>query len=572
MQFYRLTRFNLHNSIAHIMKFIAVVDCASTGQIYIDDIVEMGYRPLVIYDYIDCEHAPGWNSNVENVKKGIGDKAVFIQAQKEWSLDDLVGHLRGYDIVCVVPGSETGVRLADRLNKVLGLRGNDPDTTYMRCTKEGMYEALGKAGIRRIESAVVASEDDVAGFWNDNALTKAVLKFSETGSTVGLKICDSLEACLEHFRLMHSMYNSWGSSDSPILMQEYIGGTEYIVNSISIDGKHKISDIWRYEKIVQDDGVLVYDTCILVDRLVPGMQDILQYDYKVLDAVDMKNGFCHNEIKVDEKGPVLIETNARVMGGNLTREYLDEVFGSHMTNITLKSLLEPAFFDSYMLTPYHPRKSAMFKFSIVPRDVKADLGPFFELVRHLESYREIVYFGGTGMQEYPRTIDLETSPFFIRLTNEDYGKLKRDYELLRLMEERYFDMLFAVDNRAAGVPLQTDVETLAAMLPLSRRFAIMKDDGVTVLQYGKRRSPDGFDIYDGAIFAECGPSTLTDRFRQMMVCMNQVRRGGPVFIVPEAYQSLPYGAVAAETVMSVMGFDAGIPPSIGNGMLYGIKR
>lgn len=197
------------------MKFIAVVDCASTGQIYIDDIVEMGYRPLVIYDYIDCEHAPGWSSNVENVKKGIGDKAVFIQAQKEWSLDDLVGHLRGYDIVCVVPGSETGVRLADRLNKALGLRGNDPDTTYMRCTKEGMYEALGKAGIRRIESSIVSSEEDVERFWNDNALAKAVLKFSESGGTVGLKICDSLEACLEHFGLMQSMYNMWGSSDSP---------------------------------------------------------------------------------------------------------------------------------------------------------------------------------------------------------------------------------------------------------------------------------------------------------------------------------------------------------------------
>ncbi len=554
------------------MQYIAVVDCASTGQMYIDDIIEMGYRPLVIYNYFDIEHAHGWSSNVENVKKGIGDKADFIQSQKGWSLDDLVGQLKGFDIVCIVPGSETGVRLADSLNKALGLRGNDPDTTYMRCTKEGMHEALGKAGIRRIESAVVSSEEDVERFWKDNALTKAVLKFSESGGTVGLKICDSLEACLDHFRLMLGMYNMWGSSESPILIQEYIGGTEYIVNSISIDGKHKISDIWRYEKIVQDDGVLVYDTCILVDRLVPGMQDILQYDYKVLDAVDMKNGFCHNEIKVDEKGPVLIETNARVMGGNLTREYLDEVFGSHMTNITLRSLLEPAFFDSYMLMPYRPRKSAMFKFSIVPRDVKADLGPFFELVRHLDSYREIVYFGGTGMQEYPRTIDLETSPFFIRLINEDYGKLKRDYELLRLMEDRYFDMLFAVDNKAEGVPLQTDVETLISMLPLSRRFAVVKDDGITVLQYGKRRSSDGFDIYDGAIFAECGPSTITQRFRQMMLCMSQIRRGGPVFIVPEAYQCLPYGAVAAETVMNVMGFNAGIPPSIGNGMLYGIKR
>ncbi len=554
------------------MKYIAVIGCASSGQMYIDDIIEMGYRPLAIYNYFDAEHAPEWAANVETVKKGLGDKAEFINMSKEDSLDDLVKQLKGYDIVCVVPGSEAGVRLADQVNKALGLRGNDPDTTYLRCTKEGMYEALGKAGIRRIQSTVVTSDKDIEKFWKDNKFTKAVLKFSETAGTVGLKVCDSLEECQEHFKLMHGIYNTWGFLDSPILMQEYIGGTEYIVNSISVDGKHKISDVWRYEKILQDDGTLAYDTMILVDRLVPGMQDLLQYDYKVLDAVEMKNGFSHNEIKVDEKGPVLIETNARVMGGNFTREYLNEIFGSHLTDVTLKSLLQPSFFDSYMLTPYRPRKSAIFKFSIVPRDVEADLGPFFDLARHLESFREIVYFGGSGVQKYPRTVNLDTCPFFIRMTNEDYGKLKRDYELLRLLEERYVDMLFVVNDKAEGVPLQTDIDKLVGMLPLSRRFAVVKDDRTTILQYGKQKAAEGFDIYDGAIFAKCGPSTLTERFRQMMQCMSQIRKGGPVFIVPEAYQSLPYGAVAAETVMSIMGFSEGIPPSIGNGMLYGIKR
>ena len=554
------------------MKYIAVVDCASSGQMYIDDIIEMGYRPLAVYTYFDTEHAQAWNSNVESVKKGIGNRAEFVQMSKDESSEEFIEQLRKYEIVCAIPGSEIGVRFADKLNAAFGLRGNDPDTTYLRCTKAGMYEALGKAGIRRIESAEVASAEDVEKFWKENRLTKAVLKFSESAGTVGLKICSSLDECLDHFGKMLSMYTMSGSTDSPILIQEYIGGTEYIVNSISVNGKHKITDVWRYEKIVQEDGILVYDTCILVDRLVPGMQDILQYDYKVLDAVDMKNGFCHNEIKVDEKGPVLIETNARIMGGNLTREYLDEIFGTHMTDNTLKALLEPAFFSNYIMSPYLPRKSAMFKFSIVPRDVKADLGPFFELVRHLDSYREIVYFGKSGVQEYPRTIDLETSPFFIRMINEDYGKLKRDYELLRLLEERYFSMLFSAGDRVEGTPLKTDIGKIADVLPLPRRFALVEDDKTSVLQYGKKTVSDGWGIYDGAVFAVCGPSTLTERFRRMMECMNQIRRGGPIIIVPEAYRNLPYGAVSAEVVMNVMGFNSEIPPSVGNGVLYGIKR
>ncbi len=58
----------------------------------------------------------------------------------------------------------------------------------------------------------------------------------------------------------------------------------------------------------------------------------------------------------------------------------------------------------------------------------------------------------------------------------------------------------------------------------------------------------------------------------MMRCLNHIRRGGPVIIVPEAYQNLPYGAVGAEVIMSVMGFNEEIPPSVSNGVIYGIKR
>lgn len=357
-----------------------------------------------------------------------------------------------------------------------------------------------------------------------------------------------------------------------LLIQEYIGGTEYIVNSISVDGKHKVTDIWRYEKIIQDDGVLVYDTSILVDRLVPGMQDNIQYDYKVLDAVDMKNGFCHNEIKVDGKGPVLIETNARVMGARMTREYLDEIFGSHMTDITLKALIQPSFFSNFITTPYLPRKSAMIKHSIVPQDVKADLEPFFELIKHLDSYREITYFGKPGVQEFVRTVDMETSPFFIKMINEDYGKLKKDYELVRLLEERYFGMLFSVNNEVEGVPLKTDIEKIVKTLPPMRKFALIEDDKTAVLQYGEKTPADGWGIYDGAIFAVCGTSTLTQRFRQMMECLNHIRKGGVIIIVPEAYRNLPYGTVCAEVVMTIMGFSAEIPPSVSKNILYGIKR
>lgn len=94
--------------------------------------------------------------------------------------DEFISRLKEYDLVAVLPGSEYGVRQADRIVAALGLKGNDSATTDLRCTKAGMYEALGKAGLRRIETMMVTSEDDIREFWNRHGLRKCVVKYSES--------------------------------------------------------------------------------------------------------------------------------------------------------------------------------------------------------------------------------------------------------------------------------------------------------------------------------------------------------------------------------------------------------
>lgn len=51
------------------------------------------------------------------------------------------------------------------------------------------------------------------------------------------------------------------------------------------------------------------------------IQSLIDYAYKVSDAVDIKFGPCHGEYKIDDNGPVLIETNCRPMGFSTTRSF-----------------------------------------------------------------------------------------------------------------------------------------------------------------------------------------------------------------------------------------------------------
>ncbi len=549
------------------MQHIAIVECVSSGRLYVDEIIARGYRPLIINTSLDNEFIRNYR---EMMAKGIGDKADYIDEGDDF--DDLVRRLKKYDIAAVFTGAENGVRLTDRLNRALGLRGNDPDTTYMRCNKEGMFEALGKAGIRRIESLKVTCEDDILRFWKDNGLEKCVVKFAESAGTVGLKICSSVEEALEHYRSVQGTVTGLGTTDSDVLIQEYIGGTEYIVDSLSCNGKHMITDIWSYTKIRGEDGTLAYDNIKLVKDLEPGHTDMILYTYKVLDAVHMEWGICHNEIKIDKKGPVLIEVNARPLGLAMTPAYLDEALGYHLTDLAIDSYLDPSRFDRMMRKPYNPPKYAMMKLMIVPEDMVGSFAPTFVFSNMIRSTREVLFFGKDEVAAYGRTVDLDTSPVVIKMINADYGELMKDYEALRTVESRYFQLFYTLGEDLAAVEPRTDIPNVLAHLDPNRRFAVVTDDGVEAWQFGELTGSSGDEIFDGAVYAVCGPMSAVDRYRSIFWTMHSLRSGGVFIALPESYEAMPHRSAAVDFLMDVCGFRIMVPPCDTQGAIYGVKK
>ena len=549
------------------MQYMAIVECVSSGRLYVDEIISRGFRPLIININNRSEDIVRYR---EIIAKGLGDKADFIDEGDDF--DAFIRELRKYDIRAVFPGSEYGVRLADRIVKALGLRGNDPDTTYLRCNKAGMYEALGKAGIRRIESAEVSDEDDIRRFWKENNLEKCVMKFAESAATVGLKICDSPEEAIEHYRKMKETVNGLGKKGDRILIQEFIGGTEYIVDTLSCDGKHMITDIWVYAKIRSDDGTLAYDYAKLVKDLEPGHTDMIQYTYRVLDAVQMRWGICHNEIKIDKKGPVLIEVNARPLGLAMTPQYLDEALGYHLTDLALDVYLDPSRFERMRRRQYNPPKYAMMKLMIVPEDIVGSFAPTFAFGNMIRSTREILFFGKDEKTQYVRTVDLDTSPLVVKMVNSDYGKLMRDYELLRTIESRYFHLFYTLGERLEPRKLTTDVDSMMGQLDPNRRFALVTDEGVYACQYGKKEKASPEEIFDGAVYAVCGMMTAEERYRSIFRTMHNIRAGGPFIAVPESYESMRSGSVIMDFLMAIAGFRPMVPSSDSNGVVCGVKE
>ncbi|WP_410169430.1 ATP-grasp domain-containing protein, partial [Actinacidiphila rubida] len=88
----------------------------------------------------------------------------------------------------------------------------------------------------------------------------------------------------------------YGEPNTTVLVQEYLPGDEYMVNSLSADGHHVITEMWRSHKTLVGSSP-VYDYA----ELVPAAHDhgtVAGYVQSVLDALGIRWGPAHTEIIV----------------------------------------------------------------------------------------------------------------------------------------------------------------------------------------------------------------------------------------------------------------------------------
>ena len=118
------------------------------------------------------------------------------------------------------------------------------------------------------------------------------------------------------------------------------------------------------------------------------IQELIDYAYKVLDAVDIKFGPCHGEYKIDDKGPVLIETNCRPMGFSTTRSFQWELARNYIVDWALNSYLDQdKFLKQIENKPtYRAPKSGCMKLVILPEERTGDMSALFCFGEHLMTY------------------------------------------------------------------------------------------------------------------------------------------------------------------------------------------
>ncbi len=360
-------------------------------------------------------------------KNDFSENIIF-----DGNFENLRERLRKYPIACLLPGTETGVELADRLSETLNLPTNGTRKSQARRNKFEMSEAVKTFGLEVAKQKMSCDVENLIHWYKTSSLKKVVIKPIASAGSEDVKICHSESDISKAFSRMMGKVNKLGHKNEALVVQEFLEGEEYFINSVSCQGKHHITDIWKHQKRSLNGCDFVYDCAELCSRQGEVEDKISDYLLKVLEALEVRFGPAHSEIMMTSTGPKLIEMGARIQGMSVP-SLNQECIGYGPIDLTAEAYLNSRKFQETAKNSYQLKKYALRVNLISYKKGILKSLPGEHLLRKLETFFFLRWIKTPGMK-IPRTINYFTVPGFVILVHENKEKLYEDYTRIQEME------------------------------------------------------------------------------------------------------------------------------------------
>jgi hypothetical protein len=238
-----------------------------------------------------------------------------------------------------------------------------------------------------------------------------------------------------------------------VLLQELIFGPQYVVDTVSCDGRHFLSGLWLYGRPGWSQQVLdsahggpwpdalahlTWDDINYAavgsnaKQILPGVGEIAEvlFDYasRALDALGIRFGPGHFELMWVDGGPVLVEVGARLHGAPSTHWMCRICTGTSQIDQTI---------DAY-LRPSHFFRTARRSYTLRYQGYKYRLHPwrkgFFEGFRGLDRIERLPSFRGFYYMTGPRPLAPLDCVGVVALIHPDEDVLQSDRRSIHELE------------------------------------------------------------------------------------------------------------------------------------------
>lgn len=341
----------------------------------------------------------------------------------------------------VVPGFESGVPLADRLSEALSLPTNGTRLSAARRDKHAMVEAVGAAGLRVPwqhrggDPEEIVERIDARGAW------PVVVKPRASVASDRVFHCAAPDDVRRAVESILAAPNALGDPNDDVLVQEFLDGPEYVVDTVTCGGRTAVTAFWQYTHHAPTRGTLGYDAMALLPYDGARQPALRAFTERVLEAVGIVFGPAHCELIWLDDGPVFVEIGARLTAG--INAVLSRICGGTcQLDATVDVLLRPERFPAATEEEFQLRKRGANVFLFPPAPGRLIRVDHLDVIRSLPAFHSMSVADRPG-EVVPRVAGLVT------LVAEDDDALARDVATIRRLEQ---DGLFHVAPLGDGGP------------------------------------------------------------------------------------------------------------------------
>lgn len=395
---------------------IAVVDAFSSGVHLVRALPRVGADVVHVRsaDRLDDYYEATFRSELVSFELGFAPETRQLRALRTLSVDR------------VLPGTESGVSLAESLAARLGVPTNAPHLAGARRDKYEMVHALRAAGVPAPRSFRTSSADEAASWCAREALERAVVKPLGSAGSDNVRVCAGRAQVHEAVDQVLGSLDLFGRPNRAVLVQEFLAGPEFYVNAVSTASGHHPVEIWQYTKSDGPAGTRLFDHEDPVRRGGPIWDQLWSYSLRALDALGFRHGPSHLEMILSGGRPLLIDPAAR-LGGGVLPEVNEQLTGTSHALETAMAAVDHARIARVAVYPETTRY-----LSLVNRDAGV---PRHSATDEFASLRTTIAVHGTTHVDavLPVTTGLLSSPGFVYL-HGDYDDVVADQATIRRRE------------------------------------------------------------------------------------------------------------------------------------------
>jgi biotin carboxylase len=277
------------------------------------------------------------------LSESMGDRAVTLSLRQPLRAADQIARLAERSpLDAVVAVDDGGTRAAALASERLGLRGNPLEAVERARDKAAMREAFAAARVPQPDYRVVRNGEDVGELARELG-TPVVVKPLTLSMSRGVIRADDPKAAAEAATRVRAILHDAGEDPAGRLMVErFVPGPEVAVEGLLRDGRLELLAV--FDKPDPLDGPYFEETLYVT----PSRFDtapIERATAAAAEALGLREGPIHAELRIGEAQPVVLELAARSIGGLCSRSLrfglgmsLEEVILRHALDLPLNGV------------------------------------------------------------------------------------------------------------------------------------------------------------------------------------------------------------------------------------------